>query len=800
MAEEDEMSRLTRIVEEEKRKLKKGILRVDGQKEVDDSDFLDEFLPAEDISVPVPVPKKEIPIFMKTDLGKRRKKKKGKTLDVLSGTKEEEPVKLSFFKSWILSLIAVIIIIAVFTVTELYDDPIIAPIEILLVIVAFSLTGVLTRSKKQSILTIVPTAIIMYFIFYFADLRYPFGLFGNLLGENGVIQSNMETLETLPGVSLSELPLELIGWILDISFLIIILPLAALMLIVLYNRFTLEEKGKFGSVLIAIFYILLILSLPFAYIGIAKFSEGTTYIGLAVSESLESSGLDLENIDFADLLNNETTLEILIDSLSLAKENIDKAIFNFDFVESNIFILSLLAILGYGDLINAFKGIDAFSDFIDGAPGILRGLYSLSYGLNLTLEAFPAYLEPDNTTVPASYLTTKTAAVSNNTEYSEDFGIGLSFLQMAVDNFTEAQTPLSSSLLELEIALSSKSLEKLVMPTSELLETVRGLENGLPYLLELGSLLIDICNSTYMAILAVNNISIEDFEAADMWMNLAQANIEELSSNLNFAEVNSSDTWQPIIHILHSFDGISQSLNHFIKGGVAGVNTFLTLNETISRLENVNSSLSPGEDEDNDILWDSTRIGISEGQAYFNNLTDEMMAANETITEYRSYDYGDLNETFTPIFDMISESVGEFQANTDDAGMLIYAIEGTFDSYYNLSLGSGLFLGFIASNPAPIYYPNNFTEANNRVLSANSSATNAYHNLTDCTIISNDSKVVWQEILYTDNNNSKDDIISLCGTVIQTITGIEFILPVDAIQTVITVLEDLENLNIDNVF
>lgn len=721
--------------------------------------------------------------------------------------KDEGTFPLPFMKAWIISILATIITIIGFSFFDPESSPILAQIEMLIVIITLCLTGILTQSKLRSLITF-PTAIIINAIFYYLPMYFfnPFGLWLRFLGKDGAVEANLDKISSAIDADLSAVPLELLGWILDIAFLFLIFPLIAILFAALTtgisrNVALMPVTIVFKAITICLL-LFLILTLPFAYMGIAKGTEGIAYLALGATAALDDSGLDLNNLNLDQLMENETALIQLTSSFSVANEYIEEASKSFDFVKYNFLATVLLDLLGYSDMLELLDAIDVLYYSVDAAPGVLLGIYNLFQGLDQTFNALPSYVPP-STTIPASNLQQK--ALSTSAEYTNDFRIGLRYLQRAVGNFSTSINPLAEAISQLEELTKLSSVEGLEIDTTGITTMLEGFESALPLFLEIGDVLIDFINGTYMSVLAINSVGENDFIQARDWLEQSSAELANVTSNLDF---DTTGVWEPVMHAVNVFGDMTEILEHFVKGALSGTRTFLTLNNTLVVLNEVNVTRPPGTDPGgNDLLWNGVNTGLADGRTYFDNLTAELLTAGDLATLYSAKNYGDLTSVFTPTFGLISNIINDYKGNMTQLDYLLTALDSTYKSYYSFSFGTGEFLKVIGSHVAP-FISSEFDNATIYINLARDNVSTAKAALALCDILPSSVISEWTNLLSDGNpvyeepvttlpgTENNDDMLGLCQTVLYTINLIASADPllVDA------ALDYVESLNLWAIF
>ena len=261
---------------------------------------------------------------------------------------------LPLWQAFLAAIIAPIIIAIVFGILGSARNAFLLQVEILVVAIAFCLTGILARSKLLGLLSII-AAPISWVILFFIDtlsnnmIPNPFGLFSALAGPlASIAQAGLIPAEQ---AALMEMITQ-VGMIVDLIILEFVALFLGFFLSMLATGFW-TKKGDFSIISViskpiaAIFVILIILLIPFTYHGISNLVDGSISLVAGGAEfagifgGTSNGGGGAQNGGIPIDLSNPEVLDELIKSAQRATEWFRRSQYKFDQVQGN-FYTSLL--------------------------------------------------------------------------------------------------------------------------------------------------------------------------------------------------------------------------------------------------------------------------------------------------------------------------------------------------------------------------------------------------------------------------------------------------------------------------
>ncbi|MHA2297903.1 MAG: hypothetical protein ACXAEU_06495 [Candidatus Hodarchaeales archaeon] len=580
------------------------------------------------------------------------------TYDDEGNIKRLVPLKLAFP----LAIVVPLVIEVVFSLLGAATIPLLGQIELILVLLSFCLTGILPRSALKGLLA-VPAGIINYIILMILPMFWnPYGLFYTL----------SEPLEAI-GVFTPET-------IATAGILLIAMDLIILIILTFFGGLfsgAFARAGIAGKVIFGIFLIVLLLILPFTYIGIAKTLEGGGYL---LSTALEANTVITEmGTDVDQILGNQTLLDEFNQKLRDSGTGMNKAANALSFVQQNIFFSLILNLAGYGDLLQVLDIVPAVASFMDTAPYLLTGLFDLDKGMGQTFDFISQQSSGSSTSVPkANY---KIAA-----DYSNEFAEGLSYLEYAVGNFTSGQEGLEQAIQKIKSALSTQSLQQALEGANldQVIDLLDQIGDSIPSIISVGKAAVPFINATYETFLGMESIGENDFIGAQQWMDVAATHFNNASGVLSLIET--TDLWEPIADAVDVFTDMTDLLTDVVKVGSNATTTFVSFEAAFAYMEQLNRTQAYGTDTTNDAIWDATENTIQAGNTALNGAITNLNAAQTKLAIYNTTDYG-MMAPIGEMFNQFGNLINQFAGNITDFGYAGTAISATFSAMKSFSAG-----------------------------------------------------------------------------------------------------------------
>ena len=737
---------------------------------------------------------------------------------------------LPFWQAFLGGILGPVVIAVVFGLLGSRTSPLLMQVEILLVAIAFCLTGILARSKLIGLLSII-SAPIAWVLLYVLDLitggmiANPFGLFSGLSGPvNAIIETGQFTgMEELGSA---------------ISAVAMILDLVIVELIALFLGFFIStvatgiwtKKGELSifSVIMkpiaAVFMIVLLILVPFTYHGLANLTYGGVSIAAGASEFMQAFGFEVgtgaqdgDLVDFND--------PNVIGNLSLAAERAEKwfkesSVAFKQFQENflvNILIDALFPEGQYFQGINMQKvtGILDIAEvlaLISGElPELFAGYQNLVGGFDLAFSVL------GNTDLGGGF---GSSVVSLQAEYNPNFALGLNKIGAAVDNFTDAQTGVLGAVSEVKDILN----EVIVGEGAELglvIDIIDEVDVGYAILLQIAAGGIDFLNATYKTTLAIEELGESDFPGANSWLNDAASELQE--ANVTMQGIDSSgldpNSQLPFWGTVEILKDMTNLLGWFAMAAANGTQVYTAMENILVTLESLDFSSSAVLVTD----WNTFASDVVSARVIFNAASSNIGTATSLSTSFTTKTYGNIiDASLKPMLLDFSSMMTSFSQNITEMDYLIGALADTvtsiqsftegfalFNQSYNLAVaGAGgdaqTFFDLIIADP-------DFNRSEELMEFCKANASIAYSEVELATLIDSTVKTNWQNTLWypgppgfqeSDVNATITSIAGLAQGVLDTIAGFKVLVTagsayLDAIQTY---FENMNEVGLDAIF
>ncbi|WP_455140781.1 hypothetical protein, partial [Candidatus Hodarchaeum mangrovi] len=253
---------------------------------------------------------------------------------------------LPLWQAALAAIIFPIIIAIVFGILGAKTNPLLMQVELLLVIIAFCLTGILTRSKLMGLLTIITAPISWLGLFLLTTITggaipNPFGLFTALSEPVTVLLENSSLGITPETQELVDLMIQAAP-IVDLLFVEILAFTLGFLFAAIATGFWTKKEGKLSifSVIMkpiaAILVIIILITIPFVYHGVANFTDGGISMVAGAAEFLSAFGMlgggsGAQTVDID--LNDPMVLASLTAAAEKAQELFKRSALAFDQVQ-----------------------------------------------------------------------------------------------------------------------------------------------------------------------------------------------------------------------------------------------------------------------------------------------------------------------------------------------------------------------------------------------------------------------------------------------------------------------------------
>ncbi len=607
---------------------------------------------------------------------------------------------LPLWQSFLAAVIAPVLIAIVFGILGARQNALLLQLELLVIPIAFCLTGILSRSKLLGLLSIF-AAPISWLVLYILDMLTlgfiinPYGLATGIatpvvaIFESGIVGNISETID----VSM-------------ILIVMIILDLIIVEFLALFLGFFLSTLAtgfwtKQGEIsifslitkpLAALIVIFLLITVPLIYHGMFNIVDGGVSLAAGGTEFASVFGVELgggagaqNGIDLSD----PEEIENLSQAAKRAAKWFHESAVAFDQVQGNFLVLVLIPFLP-----EDFNGINLqelpsileisriLATLSDEIPSLLVGYYNLVEGFNQTF-----------TVLGASDIGGGVGGSINRLEadYNEDFSDGLKKISNAIGNFSESKDGVidvlkdTTGIMEDIIADETGQLADFVSIVGEA-------ETGYGIILEVATGALDFLNATYKTTLAIDDLGDSNFEGAHDWMGDAAIDLTEANDTLQDIDTEGlkEGSILPFYGTVEIIKDMTELLAYFARAATNGTECYMEIEDVVLAINAIDFS---GKDFDAisselDIL--STEV--SDTRETFAAAKYNIGKAQNESSDFIQKDYGDIiNDALKPMLINLKDMLSTFYTNVTEIEHLLTALDYTLASAYSFTEGLSVF-------------------------------------------------------------------------------------------------------------
>jgi hypothetical protein len=623
---------------------------------------------------------------------------------------EPEPEDMRTWKalpllvSFLAAILIPVVIAIVFGIIGSKTNALLMQFEIILVIIGFCLTGILTRSKLKGFLSIVAAPISWVILFLIETITggwilNPFGLFTGLatplasILESGILGEGFDPalieIITQAAIIIDLIIIEILAFFL--GFL-----LAALATGIWKKNGEISIFSIIMKPIAAILTILILILVPFTYHGLANFADGGISMGAGFAEFLGFFGEEFGGGGGAQAggipldLNDPEVIENLTKAAENAEYWFRRSSRKFGQVQGNFLITAIInALFPEGQ---DYEGInmreirkvldiaDVFADVSGGLPYLLAGYQNMARGFNLT---FSVLAESSIGGGSGSAIESITA------EYNPDYSLGLHYIDAALDNFTDAEDFVVYALetaqgivddviinQEGEFGDIADIIDEAQIGYSVIIEVARG---GIPFL-----------NATYETTLAVDELGETDFEEANTWMSAAALDLSSANSILQAIDTSdlNSDSPLPFYGSAEIIKDMTNLLTYFSIAAANGTSCYLAIEDALEALDALDFSGGGVLGTD----WNDLSTAVSAASYIFDMTDGNMTAAGSFSDSLTDKSYGPIMDgSLKPMLNDFSQMINQFASNITEIGYQLTGLEKTVFSIQSFTEGVDLF-------------------------------------------------------------------------------------------------------------
>ncbi len=678
---------------------------------------------------------------------------------------------LPLWQAFLAAVIAPIIIALVFAILGAQKNALLLQLEMILVAIAFCLTGILGRSKLLGLLSIFAAPIswvVLFFLSSFTNGWFvnPYGLLSELAGPlTSIAKSGLIPPEYTAMVDLI-IQIAIIADLIIVEFLALFLGffVSALATGIWTKKGELSIFSVIMKPIAAIFVILLLITVPLVYHEVANFADGGISLVAGGAEFMGVFGADLglggggaQASGLPIDLSDPEVIENLTKACERAATWFKRSAYKFDHVQGNFYTAVLLGILpeemgGMNTeklplLLDISEILATVSSEL---PSLLQGYNSLVDGFNRTFSVLAT------TDIGGGF------GGSAQATYNPEFNTGLGNISTAIGHFGDSKEGVLNALG------TAKSIvtEVIIDETGDLgfvVDIVDQADAGYGIILEVATGAIDFLNATYKTTLAIEELGDSDFVEAHSW--LADASIDLTDANttlqaINTSELGGNDAVLPFWGTVEIITDMTELLAYFSRAAANGtecytkiesvLNTIDTIQFNGSDLDSINAALAP------------LSANVSEASNIFsgpNGAEDNIGNATSLSTEFSTKSYGDIIDgSLKPMLTELSNMLDQFSTNVTEIGHLLNGLEGTVNAVDSFTKGFENFnnsytQAYTGAPNASVFLANLFSDPRfnqSEVLMgyAIANASDAHAEIGLTTVISDDVKSTWQNRVH----------------------------------------------------
>lgn len=593
---------------------------------------------------------------------------------------ESKDREFGLFPALLISLFVCVCIIYGFAMIGAENNPYLIQAELVLTLLALSLTGILTRSKLKSLFAIV-VAPVAYYVPQAFGVYSPWRLFTEITGPEGILTELLDMIENLSersgglpfDLERAQLVLVRFGWLIDVLALGVCAIFVALLVTTIFTgvgRGLMVVFSLILKLLAVVFLIIFLFIVPFFYYGLATTAEGVSYVGIGATHSFmaldELSNPTDSNIDYEYILSELSQASPAFYNASAAfnetRANIlaDFALQFFDYDEE---FEAITHFLRAGTLITAPEGLGEF----------ILGFKDFNAGLNQTLsyiKVFGSFETP----------TSKMAMIVYG--QNDGFNQGLLQLESGLSHFQNGIPNLLASLEE--VREGAELLKGLNNPDiDQIVALIPLAQNAIHIMDQVSETIIPLINGTYLMTQAFSRITENRFVAASAL--ISASNFEIDSSQLLLqeisADIDETNTLSPVPFAVYALRDLVTVTSDFDSTAKHIIDTFLSMVDLTNLLTNLQliNILS--------IQWDPFETQLDFARNNVTYAASNLTRAQSDASAFTDADYGPLNETFHPVMVTLNDSLGQFSRIIDDATTLVDLMDNLYLTVFHFAQG-----------------------------------------------------------------------------------------------------------------
>ncbi len=675
---------------------------------------------------------------------------------------------LPFWQAFIGGVLGPVIIAIVFGILGAKTSPLLMQVEIVLVAIAFCLTGILARSKLIGLLSII-SAPIAWVVLYLLDtitgglIANPFGLFTGISAPvAAIIEANL-----VSGLAEFGSIISAVAMILDliiVEFLALFLGFFLSMIAtgIWTKKGELSILSAIAKPIAAIFVILILVLVPFTYHGLANLAYGGISMAAGASEFMSAFGMTGAGAGaqdgFSFDLNDPEFIANLTSAAEKAEQWFKASSIAFSQVQGN-FLINLIIDSLFPEGTD-FQGINMqeFTKILDiadvlalisgGLPELFTGYQNLVGGFELTFSVL-------GTTDLGGGFGSSIEVVQ--ADYNSDFSTGLDMIGYAVSNFSAAESEVSEALTSAKGILSD-----IFSNTSSdfglIVDIIDEFAAGYGVILDIALGGIDFLNATYKTTLAIEELGESDFVGANSWLNDAAGELSQANSTMQNIDSTGLDpnSVLPFWGTVEILKDMTNLLSWFALAASNGTQCYTAIEQVLDTLQSLDFSGS----EVLNTSWDQFSADVTAADTILAAAVENINSATTLSNSFETKTYGDIiDASVKPMLIDFSAMLDSFSSNITEISYLMGGLTGTVISMQSFTEGFALFnqsyttaMG-TAGGDGPLFFSliladPDFNRSEDLMNYSKNNASDAWTDIDNVTLISSSVKDNWQNILY----------------------------------------------------
>ncbi|MHA2244491.1 MAG: hypothetical protein ACXADY_05940 [Candidatus Hodarchaeales archaeon] len=608
---------------------------------------------------------------------------------------------LPFWQAFLAAIIAPIIIVIVFGILGAKTNALLLQLELLIIAIAFCLTGILARSKSVGLLSIfaAPISWVVLFILDMLTQGFiinPYGLASGLADPlSAILESDI--IGGMSGMIDAD----------TILMIMIVLDLFIVEFLAFFLGFFLStlatgiwtKKGDLSifSVIIkpiaAIFTIMLLITVPLIYHGLFSFANGGISLAAGTTEFMSVFGVNndggagaQEGIDLSD----PEEIQKLSEAAARAAEWFRKSSTAFDHVQGNFYVTILV-----GMLPDNYEGLnlqelplildisEILAEVSNELPHLLLGYNNLVEGFNLTFTVLG-----DSDIGGGSGSSIDTIEEAN---YDPDFNVGLKKIAAAIGNFSASKDGVTTALNQASDIIDTVIVDE-TGNLAGIVSVIGEAETGYGIILEVAAGALSFLNATYKTTLAVEDLGDTDFESAHDWMDDAAIDLTEANTTLQAIDTEGleEDSMLPFWGTVEIITDMTELLTYFARAATNGTECYMNIEDVVLAINNLDFSSGDLDEIISDL--NQLSINVTETRETFNGAKNNIGNATELSESFITKSYGDIIDgSLKPMLNDFNGMLNKFYTNITEIEHLIAGLDYTIDSALSFTEGLNLF-------------------------------------------------------------------------------------------------------------